>query len=54
MVRSVCRSDIHSHNLVQNNSTEPKVNCANFEEFENNVKKALVALNYAQLIIKIF
>jgi hypothetical protein len=50
---SLCRSEIHSHNLVQTNCTEPKVNCVKFEEFENKVKKDLVALSSAQLLIKL-
>ena len=39
MVGSVCRNYIHSHNLVQNNCTEPKVISVNIEEFVNKVKK---------------
>ena len=53
MVGSVCRSDVHSDNLVQNNCIEPTVNCANFEELENNLKEALVELSSGQLIIKL-
>ena len=53
MVGSLCRSGINSHNLVHNNSIEPKVNCANFEEYENKLKKALVAFSSAQLITKL-
>jgi hypothetical protein len=53
MVDSVWRSVIHSNNLVQNNCTEPKVNCANFEELENKLKKDLLAISSAQLIIKL-
>jgi hypothetical protein len=52
MVGSVCRSDVHSDYLVQNNCIEPKVNCANFEELENKLKEALVELSSGQLIIK--
>jgi hypothetical protein len=48
----VCRSDVHSLYLVQNNCVEPKGNCANFEELENKLKEALVELRSGQLIIK--
>jgi hypothetical protein len=52
MVGSVCRSDVRSHYLVQNNCVEPKGSCANFEELENKLKEALVKLSAGQLIIK--
>ena len=52
MVGSVCRSDVHSDNLVQNNYIDPKVNCANFEELENNLKEALVELSSGQLTFR--
>jgi hypothetical protein len=45
LVGSVCRSDVYSHYLVENNCIETKVNCANFEEFENKFKEALVELS---------
>jgi hypothetical protein len=51
-VGSVCRSDVCSHYLVQNNCVEPKGNCANFEELENKLKEVLVELSAGQLIIK--
>jgi len=53
MVGSVCRSDVHSHYLAQNNCIEPKVNCTYCEEFENKLKEALVELSSVQLITKL-
>ena len=50
--RQECRSDVHSHYLVQNNCIE-KVNCANFEELANTLKEDLVELSSGQLIIKL-
>jgi len=51
MVDSVCRGDINSHYLVQNNCIEPNVSCANFKEYQNKYIKALVTLRSVQLII---
>ena len=53
MVGSLFRIGINSDYLVHNNSIEPKVICANFGEYENKLKKSLVELSCAQLIIKL-